>query len=635
VLFGPHVTNLGRRRTVSDRHVAYYRRRAAGGAGIIVTEEASVHPGDWPYERAPLAAESVEGWASVASACHAEGALVVAAIGHCGGQGSSAYSQLPLWAPSGVPGIESREVPKEMEMADIEATIAGFGAAAAAAVDAGLDGVEINAGQHSLVRQFLSGLTNQRDDGWGTDPSLYVRRVVAAARAARPPIVGLRLCCNELAPWAGITPDAAAAIVAVLAPLVDYLVVVRGSDLTTSATRPDGHVEPGFNRALTAAMRTAAAGRTEVIWQGSVVDVDAAERALADGVCDGVEMTRAQIADPDLVAKTAHGRRGRIRPCILCNQACMVRDVRNPLISCVVEPSAGHETEEPPVVGDGPGVPTGTETGRERSALVIGAGPAGLEAARVLALSGWAVTVVERRPTVGGALALAAGAEGRADLRRFTVWLEAECRRLSVRLLTDRIADAAMVAAHDGPVIIATGGRPSPSDFPVDPGATVLDAARFLTDAARGALPDGPALVWDPVGGPVAVSVAETMAATGRAVTLVVPDRVVATLLSRTGDLAPVNVRLLVAGVTVVKEADVVAVGPATVDVADRFGAGRSTIEAGFVVDCGPRLPDDAQWPTVGPGTTRVGDVVAPRTVLEAVLEGRRGAQAILASDGR
>src|ERR1700704_313410 len=96
IVFGPHETNLARGRAVSDRHVAYYRRRAAGGVGTIVVEEASVHDSDWPYERCPLAGESVGGWAAVADAVHAEGALVLAALGHSGGQGSSAYSQAPL-----------------------------------------------------------------------------------------------------------------------------------------------------------------------------------------------------------------------------------------------------------------------------------------------------------------------------------------------------------------------------------------------------------------------------------------------------------------------------------------------------------------------------------------------------------
>ena len=175
VLFGPHVTNLGRGRALSDRHVAYYERRAAGGCGVIVTEEASVHDSDWPYERAPLAADCEPGWRAVSDAVHRHGALSVAALGHAGGQGSSAYHQRALWAPSRVPEVNSREVPKWMEASDIDAVVGGFATAAALAVRAGCDGVEVNAGQHSLLRQFLSGLTNHRDDEWGQDRLHFAR----------------------------------------------------------------------------------------------------------------------------------------------------------------------------------------------------------------------------------------------------------------------------------------------------------------------------------------------------------------------------------------------------------------------------------------------------------------------------
>ena len=664
VMFGPHETNLGRRRTISERHVAYYRRRAAGGAGIIVTEEASVHLSDWPYERAPLAAEAGPGWTRVADACRAEGALAVAALGHAGGQGSSAYSQLPLWAPSRVPEVNSREVPKWMESADIEATIAGFGEATAVAVGAGMDGVEVNAGQHSLVRQFLSGLTNHRDDEWGTDRLRYARLVLRAVRAAAgEAAVGLRLSCDELAPWAGITPESAAGLVGALAPLVDYLVVVRGSIFTVSATRPDSHAAPGFNRDLTAAMRSVA-GATPVFWQGSVVDVSTAAAAVAEGVCDGVEMTRAQIADPDLVAKAGRGQAARIRPCILCNQTCMVRDNRNPLVTCVVEPSAGYETEDPPVAGDGPPLEAGADgtaaggtrdggtrdggtrgdSARGDSAgaphlLVVGAGPAGLEAARVAALGGCEVTVVEGRSSAGGRTAVAARADGRTRMQVFVDWLEAECGRLAVTVLTDREAGAAEVSAHDGPVLLATGSRAAPATYTIEEGATVVDAAAVLEAMGRAAQaaapggPDpaaGPVVVWDPLGGPIAVSVAETLARTGYRVSVVTPDNIVGTQLSRSGDLAPGNVRLLGAGVVLVKRVDLVAVGPTSVTVVDKFSAQSSTIDAAWVVDAGARLPDDALWRATGSSLRRAGDAVAPRTIYEAVLEGRRAAQAVL-----
>jgi 2,4-dienoyl-CoA reductase (NADPH2) len=319
VLFGPHVTNLGRGRALSDRHVAYYRRRAEGGCGTIVVEEASVHDSDWPYERAPLASECGDGWAAVVGACRPFGSLVIAALGHAGGQGSSAYSQRELWAPSRVPEVNTREVPKWMEADDIAAVVAGFAAAAKVAVDAGCDGVEINAGQHSLVRQFLSGLTNQRDDEWGSDRTLFARQVLSAVRDnAGDCAVGLRFSGDELAPWAGITPEQAPPIAAALAEWIDYLVVVRGAIFSVEKTRPDFHEPTNFNVDLCRAVRSAVPSRVAVVLQGSVVDAAEAAQFVADGVADAVEMTRAQIADPDLVRKTAAGE--GVRPCIRCNQ---------------------------------------------------------------------------------------------------------------------------------------------------------------------------------------------------------------------------------------------------------------------------------------------------------------------------
>src|SRR5450631_1851168 len=130
VVFGPHETNLARRRELSDRHVAYYGARAAGGAGIVVTETASVHPSDWPYERAPLAEMCGPGWSVVAEACRPYGTVVLAGLGHSGSQGSSAHSQSAMWAPSPVADVVTREMPVEMEQADIDELVAGFAAAA-------------------------------------------------------------------------------------------------------------------------------------------------------------------------------------------------------------------------------------------------------------------------------------------------------------------------------------------------------------------------------------------------------------------------------------------------------------------------------------------------------------------------
>ena len=606
IMFGPHVTNLGDdERTFTSRHVAYYERRARGGCGIIVTEGASVHASDWPYERAPLADRCGDGWRAIAGACHAHGSLVIAALDHAGGQGSSAYSQLPLWAPSRVPEVNSREVPKWMEKTDIDDVIAGFGDAARVALSAGCDGVEINAGQHSLVRQFMSGLTNHRGDEF-SDRLLFARRVIETVRHATGPnaIVGLRLSCDELAPWAGITPEMAPNIAAELSACgLDYVVVVRGSIFSVEKTRPDFHEPTGFNIDVCRAVRAAVPATTAVFLQGSFVDVGQAEWAITDGVCDGVEMTRAQIADPDLVAKMNANEIETIRPCIRCNQTCQVRDARNPIVTCVGEPTSGHESNDPDWYVRSP---------QPRRVLVIGAGPAGLEVARVAALRGHRVTIRESADRVGG-LAAVTGPGG-----ALVAWLERVVRDLGVTIETS--TDSTNVDGHDT-VIQATGSRRGTPDHTVDSDADVHDIA----DVRRGksALPDsGAVIILDPIGGPIGVSLAEEL---GERATLVTPDNIAGNELSRTGDLAPANVRLAQRGVTIQRRSVVRSISRdgngLVVRVQDRFSGVVTELSGAAVVDAGFRLPTEPIT-----GAIQVGDCVAPRTILEAILEGRRAA---------
>jgi len=639
VLFGPHETNLGRGRSIGDRHVAYYARRAAGGAGVVVTETASVHPSDWPYERAPLASGCGAGWARVAQACRPHGTLVLAGLGHTGAQGSSAYGQEALWAPSRVPDTASRELPMELETAQLDALVEGFAAAAALAAAVGCDGVEVDAGPGALLRQFHSGLTNLRGDDYGTDRLLLTRQVLARVRAAigTDHVLALRLSCDELAPWAGVTPEHAAEQAVALAGLVDLLVVTRGGPYSASAYRPDGHTPPMVNRELARSVRAAlgsAGARTRVVLQGSVVDPVAAAEAIDEGACDLVEMTRALIADAALPATVRAGHPERVRPCVLCNQTCRVRDNRNPVLTCIADPRSGHETADPDV--DAPGAPAA----RARDVLVVGAGPAGLEAARVLAGRGHAVRVAETAARPGGAAALAARLPGRDRFGLLLDWWRAECTRLGVTFEPGTTHDAASLAvarAAGTAVLLATGGRAAAPAYRIAPGTDVRTDADLLAagppDAAAPgagppALPDGPVVVLDLVGGPIGLGIAELLAGAGRQVAVVTGDPIVGTMLAMSGDLADGNTRLLQAGVTRHTGALLREVRPGTAVLEDRFSGERREIPCAVLVHCGHRVPAEELY-LAAPGTPRAGDAVAPRGVLEAVLEARRAAVAL------
>ena len=625
-MFGPHETNLAWGREFSDRHAAYYASRAAGGTGMIVFEEASVHPSDWPYERCPAADQAADGWTRAAHACRDVGdGLVLAALGHAGGQGSSAFHQRELWAPSDEPEVNSREVPKIMELEDIVAVVSGFFTSAKVAAEAGLDGVEINAGQHSLIRQYLSGLTNHRSDAYGEDRERFLREVLTAARAGLGPesVLGLRLSCDELAPWAGITPEIAQDIVCSIAPMVDYITVVRGGIFSLAETRPTLHHDPGFNAELSRGIRDAlqsAGFSTPVIAQGSIVDVSMAEDLVATRAADGVEMTRAQLADPDLVAKAGAGQQNRIRPCVLCNQWCKVRDNRNPIISCVVNPRTGYEADPDPEevlpALDDP-----------RQVLVVGAGPAGLEAARVAALRGQEVRLVDQNDEPGGMLAVFSTTYAQRRFKLFADWLIDECLANGVSIYTGGQISANHLAAWQGDIVLATGSRPAPPTYELRGDMLAFTAAEALNDLD--ALPEGDIAIWDPIGGQTGVALAEALADREGTVSLITPDGVAGTLLSLSGDLAGSNVRLQQKGLNIIRRHNLLHVNAKSLELEHVNTGQRMQLATNILIDASARYPKDALWEDRTNRTTRIGDAVAARTVGDAVREGRLAAFAL------
>jgi mycofactocin system FadH/OYE family oxidoreductase 1 len=638
VLFGPHETNLGQGRAISERHVAYYARRSVGGAGVLVTETASVHDSDWPYERAPLAADCARGWAAVAAACQDQGTLVLAGLGHTGAQGSTAFSQQALWAPSRVADAASREMPVAMEPSDIALLVAGFVRAARLAVDSGLAGVEIDAGVGALLRQFHSGLTNLREDTYGQDRLMLTREVLGAVRDAigSEAVLSLRLSCDELAPWAGVTPQMAEEQVRALAPLLDLLVVVQGGPFTASAYRPDAHAPAGHTIELCARISDVLGGALPVVLQGGVVDPGMAQSALHDGVADLVEMTRALIADADLVTKVRAGAAVTVRPCVRCNQTCRVRDNRNPVVTCIGDPRSGHESVDVDVEGT-------SHEGQGHLVLVVGAGPAGLECARALAARGASVRVVDAADRAGGMLPVVAA--GRETFAGLGDWLVSECHRLGVSLtLGSRVdPDDIRAALSSGQsVVLATGSRASTPRYRIDSGAKVITATDLLQAASRGTLSDvvgagSRVLVNDPVGGPVGVAVVELLAREGHQVSIVTQDQIVGTGLSLSGDLADANTRLQRAGVVRVLSSLLRAVTVQGAVVEQRWTGEERVIPTDLVVDASHRLAEvQLRDALVGAdGSLRdvlvaAGDCVAPRTVHEAILEGRRAALTVL-----
>jgi 2,4-dienoyl-CoA reductase (NADPH2) len=250
----------------------------------------------------------------------------------------------------------------------------------------------------------------------------------------------------------------------------------------------------------------------------------------------------------------------------------------------------------------------------------------------VSALRGIAVTVFEREESFGGMLRFASVLPGRSRFTLLAEWLEQECRLAGVELVAGHEASLEELDAHDGPVVCCTGSRPGRRAYAVEAFATVMTAAELIAGQLSTSLPHvAAAVVFDPTGGPIGIGVTELLVSLGTAVTFVTPDFVPGEQLSRTGDIAPASVRLQQAGVDIVRRSTVRSAGPESVTIEHRDSGEVSVLTASMLVDAGHRLPDDALSKSVAAirPVEVAGDAVAPRTILQAVLEGRRVAMAL------
>lgn len=255
IVFSAHLTNYAEGYMPSERHVYYYRERARGGAGLIITEEHSTHPTDHPYEKLIHAFNPavIPGYRQITATVHAEGTPILAQINHNGGQSSGMFTRLPAWAPSSVADPMFREVPKAVELEDIQEIIAGYAQVAYHTQLGGFDGVELQCSHSSIVRQFLSRHNNLRTDGYGgglEQRMRLLREIIAAirARVGRDYVLGVRLCGDELI-RDGIVLDEAVAAARILEAdgLIDYINTSIGTAThTLYMIEASMHIPPGY-----------------------------------------------------------------------------------------------------------------------------------------------------------------------------------------------------------------------------------------------------------------------------------------------------------------------------------------------------------------------------------------------------
>ncbi len=530
VLVSAHVPGFADDYLPGDRYIAYQRERAAGGVGLQITGGTPVHKSGLLSTNKDslhnLSDDIVPGYQKLARAVHAEGGRILAQLAHSGGTTLINEPGLESWAPSPIRSEITGGIAHEMSVAEIREIIDAFGNGALRVAQGQMDGVEILAAFGFLPQAFMSPLTNWRKDHYGGSIDNRLRfliEVLEVVRHAIGPdrILGVRIPGDEFNPNGNSLDDMKLIMKKVTATgLVDYLNVIayHNIDHTGRAKHwPPTPAPHGEFVGLAAAIRSVV--DVPVFAVGRITNPDHAERILAAGHADMVGMTRAHISDPNIVSKIKRGAAKEIRPCVGANTCIANRYIGKP-IRCMHSPAVAT-----------PGV-TLTPAKETRRIIVVGAGPAGLEAARVAADRGHKVTLYESSHHPGGQLALWAKAPSMGELGGIIDWRMNELNRLGVNMCFGQPFEKEMADNLDFDVLIIATGASEYCEFVGDGSVTVVSPHAVLRDEA----PESKyAIVWSDGRGQAGLAAAELLLHKDAAVEIVTSDIAVA------ADLDPTN----------------------------------------------------------------------------------------------
>lgn len=468
---------------VNDQLVEFYRARARGGVGLIVVGGCGIDRIGNAFGMTQLDDDRfIPGLRRLVDAVHAEGAKIVPQLYQAGRYAHSALTGQPSVAPSPIPSRLTGQTPVELTEEKIVEIIASFTNAAKRAQTAGFDGVEILASAGYLISQFLSPLTNQRTDRYGGDLQARMTfglEVVEAVRVAVGqdyPII-VRVAGNDFMPGSHTNTESRAFCQALEKAGVNAINVTGGWH-ETPVPQLTMNVPPGAYAYLAHGIKQAVS--IPVIACNRINTPGLAEEILQDGKADFIGMARPLLADPELPNKAMSGHSERIRPCIGCNQGCLDYVFRMKPVSCLVNAEAGQEAVLVP----------SSHSEITHNILVIGAGAAGMEFARVSTGRGHKVTIWEENQRSGGQLTLAAAPPGRKDFLYFGTYLANACLELgvtiqyNVKATPENILSAVEEGKFDR-VVIATGARPITPSIPLEEGVEVLQAWDVLAGRSR------------------------------------------------------------------------------------------------------------------------------------------------------
>jgi N-methyl-L-proline demethylase len=643
-----------------ERYRLYHAEKAKGGMALTMTAGSAIVARDSPAAFGNLQAyrDEIVPWLSeLAGACHEHDCKVMIQLTHLGRRtGWNKADWLPVLSASPVREPAHRSFPKEAEDWDIERIVADYASAAQRMQAAGLDGLEFEAYGH-LMDGFWSPATNRRGDEYGGSLDNRLRfsfRVIDAVRKAVGPdfIVGIRMVADEDFDK-GLSKEEGVEIARRLASSgkVDFLNIIRGS-IETDAALTNVIPITGMRSAphLDFAGEVRAATKFPVFHAARIADVATARHAIATGKLDMVGMTRPHIADPHIVAKVMAGEEHRIRPCVGATY-CLDRIYEGNEALCIHNAATGREATIPHVIArsDGP----------LRKVVVVGAGAAGLEAARVAAERGHSVTVLEAASQAGGQIRLAAQSPRRKELIGIVDWRLSELERLGVEMRYDIWAEKDdVLALAPEVVVVATGGLPQ--NPPLDAGGDLVTSS---WDIISGAVkPAENVLIYDDNGSHQGMTAAEMIANAGARLELVSPERFFAPEMGgmnhvpymrafhEKGVRITINTRVkavrrdgnqLVAtlssdfarGFSEERRVDQVVVEHGTAPLDELYFALKPLSKNGGAVDYARLVEGGGIFPETRPGASftlfRIGDAVAARNIHAAVYDGIRFAMRI------
>lgn len=510
-----------------ERYIRYYEEKARGGVGLAIcggsSPVARSSPSAW-WSSVNLGSDQVvDGLAQLSEAMHRHGARIMIQATHMGRRNAWHGHDWPhLVSPSGVREPVHRGNAKTIEVQEIRRIVADFARAARRVKAGGLDGMEVSAAHQHLIDQFWSPRSNFRTDDYGGSLANRMRFGIEVLEAIRAEVgrdwcVGLRMCGDEFHED-GLDHDALKDIAQAMSEtgLIDFISVVgSGADThnTLANCMPPMALPPQPFVHLAAGIKSVS--RVPVMHAQSIRDAAQAERILASGWVDMVGMTRAQIADPHMVAKIRDGREDQIKQCVGANY-CIDRQYQGLDVLCVQNAATSRERTMPHQIA--------RSAGPRRKVVVVGAGPAGLEAARVSRERGHDVVLYEKWPAVGGQVTLAAKAPQREQMAGIVRWFDLETQRLGVdRRLGREVAADDVLADRPDIVVLATGGLPHLHQVAGWGAAQGLVVSGW--DILGGAVaPRGNVLVYDAISSHAGTGVADFIASRGHLVEVVTPD---------------------------------------------------------------------------------------------------------------